>query len=148
MATINALMLKNVQSNNSFQYQSNFTIRQGNTYNGLTIQLVDTDQSLGYFTTDYNQIKNNIYLRYMPPAANNPVLSLTFNDLNSNNIVTTTCSQIYTDTSLWSFNLTAAQTSVMAGGNIVANYYENNVLMGFVMINAMNVLVNNPGQCL
>lgn len=151
MATINATPLKNVQTYNSFTFNSSWRITQGNTYNGnnaLYLQLIDKDQSVGY---SYNEIKaaqEQLYLRYLPTAASSPTLSLTFNDLDVNNVVTVIASQPFSnDGSIWSFNLTAAQTAVMNGGTVLCTYTEFGTSWTFYIKDGIFVQTTQIGMC-
>lgn len=147
-AALGAEVLVDVQNVNSFRYADNLIIFQGNTYSGLCFQLFDRQQQLGYFSDPFNQARDPIYLRYMPDPTKTPGLTLTFNDLNSANVITCIASQPYpTDPSIWSINLSASQTAVMSGGNINGAYSENGIITNFIIINGLVVYPSNPAQC-
>ena len=147
MANYTFLPLSNVVDVNHWKYSTQWTIYQQNS-SVLFLQLQNTEQPLG-FTQEYTtQPQNPLFLRHM--AITGSGLTLTINDLNSNNVVTAIASQPFSnDPSIWSFNLSSAQTSTMSGGNLLAQFYDANTSTtnNFEVINILRVIPLNRSSC-
>ena len=147
MANLTFLPLSNVVDANHWKFASLWSIYQQNVYT-LYLQLQDIDQPEGYTQDFSSQPSTPLFLRYMPTAGS--TLTLTINDLNSANVVAPICSQPFSnDLSVWSFNLSAAQTSTMSGGNIIATFVDGltSLSQTFQVPNVLRVQPSNRSSC-
>jgi hypothetical protein len=118
----------NYQNNNSFDYASEWNIRQGES-NTLYFQLVDLDQA---------------GLRYMPQSGTS--VSVIFPSLNTNNTLTITAIQASADDkSIWKVDLTANQ--IPSTGNVNFTIVESGNTKRFSLLQGIVVESLNQGGC-
>jgi hypothetical protein len=124
---LSAKPIKNYQTNNSFDYASEWSIMQAES-NDLYFQLIDLDQDS---------------LRYMPSSA---TLQVIFPAVNSANILTLNATQANAaDSSIWKVSLTSAQ--IPSTGNVQFAMTEAGAIKRFVLQQAIVVNSLNQGGC-
>lgn len=139
--------LINVVDVNHWKIATQWTVYQQNSYT-IFFQLQNAEIPVGYTQDFSSQPQNPLFLRHIPAASS--TLNVTINDLNSDYVVTAICSQPFSnDLSIWSFNLSASQTSTMSGGNILAAFYDANTSTtnNFQVNNVLKVIPFNRSSC-
>lgn len=122
-------VIKNYQNINSFDYGTEWNIREGEA-NQLYYKLVDLDQD---------------NLRYIPTGSS-PSMQVIFPALDSNNTITKVATQVSAlDGSIWTVSLSA--TEIPSSGNVQFTITENSITKRFVLQQGMVVELFNQGGC-
>jgi hypothetical protein len=110
-------MLNNSSLLNSLAYLNQVIINPGETYT-VYFQLVDLDQP---------RVANAPGQRYIPVSGS--TLSVQLNSINQANVITKIPSNPFADDrSIWSFNLSAAETAIAAGVNMNVTLTEGSLI--------------------
>jgi len=131
---LGAIMLKSVQNVNSFQRNTQTTIRQGSPTT-IYFQLVDLEQ-----TDTYGQP-----LRYIPSSG--ATMTATINSMNTAHVISRLAQQPYTsdDRSIWSLNILSTDTP--SAGNFDIQLTEGSVVRTTSIANGVIVWSTQTGMC-
>lgn len=131
---LGAVMLKSVQNVNSFERNTQVTVRQGNPTT-IYFQLVDLEQ-----TDSFGQP-----LRYIPAVGAS--VTGTINSINTANVINRLASQPYVsdDRSIWSMSIFA--TDKPSAGNFDITLTEGSVVRTTTVINGIITWSTQTGMC-